>query len=173
MAPFNEARGHTRHASSGRVRGSHSGRGRGGRGGRGAHKSAQRDKIFKPTRIDEHISSCTESSDEQLPNEGDAEYISDDHSSDEEDQEPDKTHIKPYNVLLQCLTDSTQLRPKKRKFNHRDDPEDVGSLEIDKDLVEEPEDLEVYGLDELIEPGEEMEPEGGRFYCTHRFNGLC
>ncbi len=173
MAPFNKARGHTRHANSGRLRGSHSGRGRGGRGGRGAHKSAQRDKIFKPTRIDEHISSCTESSDDQLLNGGDAQYISEGHSSDEEDQEPDKTHIKPYNVLLQCLTDNTQLRPKKRKFNLTEDSEEVRSLEIDKDLVEEPEDLEVYGLDDVIEPGEETELEGGRSYCTHRFKGLC
>lgn len=150
-----------RHA--GPVRGSSSGQ-RYGRG-RGGYKSVQRDRkpsSFNTTRIEENASSDAEHSDEVSAHKIDQEDSSTGYSNDEE-HEPNKAQVKPYNMLLQHLAATPQPQHKRRKMNETENIEDAEKLENYEDLVEEPEESEALGADDFIDPEDELEPGGGSF----------
>lgn len=174
MAPSNRGRGQTSYAGNGQARASSKGkifgRGQGNKSGQRGGKLPS----FKPTRIEEKTSSDTDDPDEVLSDQSTPKNSFDSYSSDDDEEgEPDNTQIKSYSRLLESLAANTQPQRKKRKTNQTETSGDVENLEIDKDVVDEPEDLEAFGADELIDPGEDLEAHEGNFSPSTIFRRPC
>jgi hypothetical protein len=162
MAPSDRAGEQTSYAGNDQARASKRGKISGhGQG----NKSGQRNGTlpsFKPTRTEEKINNDIVNSGEVFVNKSTSKNTSDSYSSDDEEEgEPENAQIKSYSRLLQSLTANTEPQRKKRKFNETKTPEDVENLEIDKDVVDEPEELEAFGADDLLDPGEDLEAHEG------------
>lgn len=162
MAPFKRGSASVRYHGS--ARGSSQGQRRGnGRGGRG-HKSTQKNRTsssFKITRTEEKAGSDSEHSDPIAAQTIDPSDSSSGYSDDEAEQGLDEAQIKPYNLLLQRLAAIPQPKNKKRKINETEEKELAESSENDKDLVEEPEDLEIWGEDDHVDSDDDVGPQGG------------
>lgn len=75
-------------------------------------------------------------------------------SSDDGDEETAATTVKPYKVLLQSLNGTSQRGQPPRKIQKKNDfevVENTDSREKDLDLVLEPEEIENFGIEELID----------------------
>lgn len=171
MAPFHQGRAHTRHG--GGVRGRSTGKWNGG--ARGGNKATQRNRnppSFNTTRVEENLTSDNEDSDEISRNKIGLEDISNGYSDDDEEQELNEAQIKPYNLLLQHLTATAQPQRKKRKIKETEISEYSENLENGHDLIEEPEDSEASGADDIINLGDEVELEGGSFNPVQNYKRL-
>lgn len=74
--------------------------------------------------------------------------------SDDDDEEAAVMAIKPYSVLLQSLNETSQRGQPSRKKPKKNDFEVVVNIETgekDVDLVLEPEEVEKFGVEELID----------------------
>lgn len=84
--------------------------------------------------------------------------------SDDDDEEVAVTAVKPYSVLLQSLNETSQRGQPSRKKSKKNDFEVVVNIETgekDVDLVLEPEEVEILGVEELInEDGDDEIDEG-------------
>lgn len=84
--------------------------------------------------------------------------------SDDDDEEVAVMAVKPYSVLLQSLNETSQRGQPSRKKSKKNDFEVVLNIETgekDVDLVLEPEEVENFGVEELIdEDGDDEIDEG-------------
>lgn len=116
-----------------------------------------------PTRIEENAHSDDERSGEVISHKKYLKGDSENDSYDDQVQEPNAAQIRPYNRLLQRLTTTAQPQRKKRKSDTTRTVENVVDSGFDNDFVEESEELKALGADELVDPEDEVEIEGGSF----------
>lgn len=131
-----------------------------GRRTRGGLKSS-----FTSSRVDDEIQDDAEQhSDETSKLGGESILDSDGVSSDDDGEEAVATGVKPYSVLLQSLTETSQPGQPSRKKQKKNDFEVVENIdtgERDLDLVLEPEEVGNLGIEELIdEDGDDKIDEG-------------
>lgn len=84
-------------------------------------------------------------------------------SSDDDGEEVAATTVKPYSVLLQSLNETSQRGQPSRKKQKKNDLEVVETIdtgEKDLDLVLEPEEVGNFGIEELIDDGDDKIDEG-------------
>lgn len=163
MAPFRRGKGraqssYEKSARSGDRKSHYAESGRGGRT-RGGLKPS-----FTSSRVDDQTEDQEQRFDETSKLDDQSNLDSDGVSSDDDDEEAAVMAVKPYSVLLQSLNETSQRgqpsrkKPKKKVFEV---VEIIETGEKDVDLVLEPEEVEKFGVEELIdEDGDDEIDEG-------------
>ncbi len=152
MALFSSTRGKSRggdRRSRGGNRGGARGRGRGDYGAKAENKNT-----FYPTRVEEEPN-IDPGDDEEDSNFRDGDIACEaSESSSDSDEDVEINAVQPYNALLQSLhANSERDEParKKRKLGKHEAPnnKETVTIEVDLDHVEEPEDAEDLGTDDI------------------------
>ena len=120
---------------------------------------------FTSSRVDDQTQDDPEQHFDETSNLDDEPALdSDGVSTDDDDEEAAVLAVKPYSVLLQSLNETSQREQPSRKKLKKKDFEVVENIETgekDVDLVLEPEEVENFGFEELIdEDGDDEIDEG-------------